>query len=168
MAGCSPRTRWLRAKGLAGNILGVLPQACSCTPNPVYCKTTEPQSCSLSVGPLGTSARAKAHPDHPHPALHCAALPVTGTVGTLGQGLWCWYTREGGHGGELGEDSSARRSRASAGERGRGGQPVSAAELGWGQSRQQGTLRQVCLGGDEEAGGLPVHVVLLWGGHKRG
>lgn len=38
-----------------------------------------------------------------------------------------------------------------------------AAELSWRQPRQWNTFRQVGLGGDEEAGGLPIHVVALRG-----
>lgn len=38
-----------------------------------------------------------------------------------------------------------------------------AAELRWRQPRQCNTFGQVGLGGDEEAGGLPIHVMALWG-----
>lgn len=63
---------------------------------------------------------------------------------------------EGGHGGKSGEDSCAGLCWAGAGEWGGGRQSVPAAELSWGQARQRDTFRQVSLGGDEEAGGLPV------------
>lgn len=37
-----------------------------------------------------------------------------------------------------------------------------AAKLGWRWANQHTTFGQVSLGGDEEAGGLPVHVMVLW------
>lgn len=84
-------------------------------------------------------------------------------TGCVSHGAVCWYPREGGHRGQPSEDAQAGLDWASTGERGRGGQPVPAAELSRRQAGQWDASGQVSLGADEEAGGLSIHVVLLQG-----
>ena len=143
-----------------------------------------PLSCSVSVpsmaGPPDERAACEARPRGPrlgigmgtkaHPATLTDSSPDTTAVplswdreGSPTQGLRSWYPREGGHGGKPGEDGRAGLGWADTREQGGGGQPVPTAELSRRQTRQQGAFGQVSLGGDEEAGGLPVHVVALQG-----